>query len=84
MNTYFINRPNLDRLARSLSKAYRVYFPVQEEEDRFYKRLGDQGLEGASIGGIRPVQTIKSFYFPARIKVANYFPEKISGYLRKY
>lgn len=78
MDKYFINRPNLDRLARSLSKTYRVYVPVKEGENRYYKKVGDKGLEGACIGEIRPVQSIKSFFFPARTKVSEYFSEKVS------
>ncbi|MBU4312710.1 MAG: 4Fe-4S dicluster domain-containing protein [Candidatus Omnitrophica bacterium] len=77
MNTYFINRPNLDRLARSLSKTYKVYVPVKSGEDRYYKKIGDEGLDDAVIGEIRPVQSIKSFFFPARTKVSDYFSEQI-------
>ncbi|MBU1006818.1 MAG: 4Fe-4S dicluster domain-containing protein [Candidatus Omnitrophica bacterium] len=77
MDSYFINKPNLDRLARSLSKAYRVYVPVKSENHRFYKKMGDEGLDDAVIGEIRTVQTIKSFYFPARAKVSEYFSENI-------
>ncbi len=76
MNAYFINRPNLDRLARSLSKTYKVYVPVKSENDRYYKKIGDEGLDDAVIGEIRPVQSIKSFFFPARTKVSDYFSEK--------
>ncbi len=79
LNTYFINRPNLDRLARSLSKTYRVYIPVKSEENRYYKKIGDEGLGDAVVGEIRAVQSIKSFYFPARAKVSDYFSEDISG-----
>ena len=79
MDRYFINRPNLDRLARSLSKAYRVYAPVKSEDNLHYKRVGDEGLENVVIGEVRPVQSIKSFYFPARAKVAEYFSEETSS-----
>ena len=78
MDTYFINRPNLDRLVKSLSKTYRVYAPVKSENSLQYKRVGDKGLEDAVIGEVRPVQSIKSFYFLARTKVAEYFSENIS------
>lgn len=78
MDLYFINRPNLDRLVKSLLKSYKVYAPVKVEDQRFYKRIGDEGLKDTVLGEIRPVQTIKSFYFPARAKVADYFPEEIS------
>jgi len=83
MDTYFINRPNLDRLARSLCKSYRVYAPVPSGDHRFYKKIGDEGLEDAVIGEIRTVQSIKSFYFPARAKVASYFPDEISEEKRR-
>lgn len=78
MDTYFINRPYLDRLAKSLSKSYKVYAPVKSDDNRFYKKIGDEGLRDAVLGEIRAVQTIKDFYFPARAKVAEYFPERIS------
>lgn len=78
MDTYFINRPNLNRLTKSLSKTYRIYAPVKSGNNRYYKRLGDEGLAEVVLGEIRPVQSIKSFYFPVRTKVASYFPEKIS------
>ena len=77
MNTHFINRPNLDRLAKSLAKTYRVYAPVKSEGNRSYERIGDAGLGDAVIGEIRPTETIKSFYFPARTKVSEYFPGDI-------
>ena len=75
MNTYFINRPNLDRLAKSLSKTYKVYIPVKSEDKIFYRRIRDEVFEDAVVGEIRAVQTIKSFYFPARTKVSDYFSE---------
>ncbi|MFC1667566.1 4Fe-4S dicluster domain-containing protein [Candidatus Omnitrophota bacterium] len=78
MDTYFINKPNLDRLVKSLAKTYKVYAPVKSENNRYYKKIDDRGLEDACIGEIRAVQSIKSFYLPARAKVAEYFPEKIS------
>jgi len=78
LDKYFINRPNLDRLARSLSKAYKVYVPVKSGEHRHYKKMGDEGLGDAVLGEFRSIQSIKSFYFPARVKVGDYFPEKIS------
>ncbi|MDP6685768.1 MAG: 4Fe-4S dicluster domain-containing protein [Candidatus Omnitrophota bacterium] len=78
METYFINRPNLDRLAGSLSKTYRVYAPIKEDGKRFYKKINDDGLAGAVIGEIRAVQSIKSFFFPVREKIAEYFSENIS------
>jgi len=78
LDTYFINRPNLDRLAKSLFKTHRVYAPVKSDDNLQYKRVGDKGLEDAVIGEVRPVQSIKSFYFLARTKVADYFSEKIS------
>jgi len=80
LQTYFINRSNLDRLVKSLSKTYRIYAPFKsgDNDNRFYKKIGDEGLKDAILGEIRPVQSIKSFYFPARSKVSEYFPEKIS------
>ena len=78
LDTYFINRPNLDRLVKSLSKTHRVYAPVKSGDNLQYKRVGDEGMEDAVIGEVRPVQSIKSFYFPARTKVAEYFSENIS------
>ncbi len=78
MDAYFINRPNLDRLAKSLFKTYKLYAPFKSDNNRFYKRIKDEGLQDAVLGEIRAVQTIKSFYFPVRTKVAEYFPEKIS------
>jgi len=75
LDAYFINKPNLDRLAKSLSKTYRVYIPVKSEDKIFYRRVRDEGFEDAVVGEIRAVQTIKSFYFPARTKVSDYFSE---------
>lgn len=76
MDLYFINKPNLDRLARSLSKTYKVFTPVKSGDNRFYKKMGEEGLEGALIGEIRAVEPLKSFYFPARTKVAEYFSKE--------
>ncbi len=78
MDLYFINKPNLDRLARSLSKTYKVFAPVKSEENRYYKKIGDEGLEAAIIGEIRAVEPLKSFYFPARTKIAEYFSKESS------
>jgi formate hydrogenlyase subunit 6/NADH:ubiquinone oxidoreductase subunit I len=75
---YFINRPNLERLAKSLLKTHTVYVPVRSENDRFYKRLDDEGLVDAVIGEIRAVEAIKSFYLPSRTKVSEYFSGNIS------
>ena len=78
MQAYFINRSNLDRLVRSLSKTYRIYAPFKSGDSNSYKKIGDEGLSDAIIGEIRAVQSIKSFYFPARTKIAEYFPKNIS------
>ena len=79
MDIYFINRPNLDRLIKSLSKTYKVYAPVKSEGNRYYKKVGDEGLGEATLGEIRPVQSIKSFFLPVRTKVSDYFSEDLPG-----
>lgn len=79
MDFYFINRPNLDRLIRSLSKTYKVYAPVKSGDNRYYKKIGDEGLNEVILGEIRPVQSIKSFFLPVRTKVSEYFSEEIPG-----
>lgn len=76
MDVYFINKPNLDRLATNLSKNYSVYAVSKSGQHRFYKRMDDGGLEGAIIGEIRAVEPIKSFYFPVRSKLSSYFSER--------
>jgi len=78
LDTYFINRPNLDRLAKSLFKTHKVYAPFKSDENRHYQRIRDAGLGDAVLGEIRAVQSIKTFYLPVRTKVAEYFSEKIS------
>lgn len=77
MVTYFINRPNLDRFIKSLSKTYKVYAPVKSGDNRYYKKIGDEGLDDSILGEIRPVQSIKSFFLPARAKVSDYFSEDL-------
>lgn len=79
MDIYFINRPNLDRLVKSLSKSYKIYIPVKSEGNRYYKKAGDGGLCEATLGEIRPVQSIKGFFLPVRAKVSDYFSEDIPG-----
>ena len=79
MDIYFINRPNLDRLIKSLSKTYKVYAPVKSEGNRYYKKVGDEGLGEATLGEIRTVQSIKSFFLPVRTKVSDYFSEDLPG-----
>ncbi|MDP2980925.1 MAG: 4Fe-4S dicluster domain-containing protein [Candidatus Omnitrophota bacterium] len=76
MDSYFINKPNLDRLVKSLSKTYKIFAPVKVDNNRFYKKVGEDGLEKSVIGEIRAVEPIKSFYFPARTKIAEYFSSK--------
>jgi formate hydrogenlyase subunit 6/NADH:ubiquinone oxidoreductase subunit I len=78
LDTYFINRPNLDRLSRSLFKTYRVYAPFRSGDNRYYKRISAEGLQDAVLSEIRAVQSIKSFYLPARARIAGYFSEAIS------
>ena len=78
MDLYFINKPNLDRLAKSLSKTYKIFAPVKSDNKRFYKEIGENGLVDSVIGEIRAVEPMKSFYFPARAKVAEYFSKKTS------
>jgi len=73
LDLYFINKPNLDRLAKSLSKTYKVFAPVKSDNKRFYRKIGEDGLGDSVIGEIRAVEPIKSFYFPARTKIAEYF-----------
>ncbi|MCX5692141.1 MAG: 4Fe-4S dicluster domain-containing protein [Candidatus Omnitrophica bacterium] len=72
MDLYFINKPNLDRLVKSLSKTYKIFVPVKSDNSRFYKKI-EEGLRDSVIGEIRAVEPIKSFYFPARTKIAEYF-----------
>ena len=76
LELYFIDKPNLDRLIKSLSKIYSIFAPVKSDSGRFYKKVGDEGLGGATIGEIRAVEPIKSFYFPARARIAEYFSKE--------
>lgn len=76
MNSYFINKPNLDRLVKSLSKVYKIFAPVKSDNNRFYKKVGEDGLGESVIGEVRAVEPIKGFYFPARTKIAEYFSSK--------
>ena len=76
MNSYFINKPNLDRLVKSLSKTYKIFAPVKSDNNRFYRKIGEEGLVDTVIGEIRAVEPIKSFYFPARTKIAEYFSKE--------
>ncbi|MFH1479427.1 MAG: 4Fe-4S dicluster domain-containing protein [Candidatus Omnitrophota bacterium] len=78
MDIYFINRPNLDRFVKSLTKTYRVYAPKETEGNRTYCRVRDEGIEGIVLGEYRAVESIKSFYLPSRSKVSNYFNQDIS------
>jgi len=78
LNLYFINKPNLDRLVKSLSKTYKIFAPVKSDNKRFYREIGENGLGDSVIGEIRAVEPIKSFYFPARTKIAEYFSKKAS------
>ena len=73
MESHFINKSNLDRLVKSLSKSYKIFAPVKSDNKRFYRKIGDEGLRDSVIGEIRAVEPIKSFYFPARTKIAEYF-----------
>ncbi|MFH1854608.1 MAG: 4Fe-4S dicluster domain-containing protein [Candidatus Omnitrophota bacterium] len=79
MDTYFINRPNLDRFVKALSRTYKAYAPVKSGDHRYYKKVGDEGLGEAILGEIRPVQSIKSFFLPVRTKVSDYFSEDLPG-----
>ena len=78
LDLYFINKPNLDRLAKSLSKTYKIFAPIKLDDKRFYKEIGEDGLGNSVIGEIRAVEPVKSFYFPARAKVTEYFSKKTS------
>jgi len=73
MKSYFINRPNLERLIRSISKDYTVYAPVLHEGNRYYKKVEEDILGDIALDGTRAVETIKSFYFPARSRLTGYF-----------
>jgi formate hydrogenlyase subunit 6/NADH:ubiquinone oxidoreductase subunit I len=83
LDSYFINKPNLDRLVKSLSKTYKIFAPVKVDNNRFYKKVGEDGLEKYVIGEIRAVEPIKSFYFPARTKIAEYFSSKEDSYAKE-
>ena len=76
MESHFINKSNLDRLVKSLSKSYKIFAPVKSDNKRFYRKIGDEGLRDSVIGEIRAVEPIKSFYFPARTKIAEYFSKE--------
>lgn len=76
MGPYFINKSNLDRLAKCLSKTYKIFAPIKSDDKRFFKKLGEDGLKDSVIGEIRTVEPVKSFYFPARTKIAEYFSEE--------
>jgi len=78
LGLYFINKTNFDRLSRSLSKTYRVFAPVKLDNKRYYKKIGEGGLSDSVIGEIRAVEPVKSFYFPARTRVAEYFSKNDS------
>lgn len=75
MDCYFINRSNLDRLIKSLSKMYKIYAPRISGERRYFAEV-DNGLEGVILSEYRTVDPIKDFYVPARSKVAAYFSQK--------
>jgi len=83
VESHFINKSNLDRLVKSLSKTYKIFAPVKVDNNRFYKKVGEDGLEKSVIGEIRAVEPIKSFYFPARTKIAEYFSSKEDSYAKE-
>jgi len=76
LELYFISKSNLNRLALALSKTYKVFAPVKTGDNRYFKKIGEEGLEAAVIGETRAVEPVKSFYFPARAKVAEYFSKE--------
>jgi len=63
---------------KSLSKTYKIFAPARSDNNRAYRKIGEEGLGDSVIGEIRAVEPIKSFYFPARTKIAEYFSKEDS------
>lgn len=65
----YISTKNFADLLRALSGRYAVYAPVSSGAAQYYRRVNGSS-EIWEIGGIRPVEPIKTFYLRAREQVA--------------
>jgi sulfhydrogenase subunit beta (sulfur reductase) len=80
METCFLSRDNLSRLLEDLEDRYQVYFPAGQEAPRFYARRDDAGTvkpPAMVVGEVRAAEPLKSFYFPARERVAAGFEDTL-------
>lgn len=70
---YFITKDNFRKVIVSLTGKYNTYAPVHLNNERYYEKITEHNLDSIVTGEIRPVESIKSFYFKARSKAAEYF-----------
>jgi ferredoxin len=69
---YFISQDGWEKFLDALKEDYEVFVPVKKGERIFYQRYAELSGEMA-VGEARPFEPLKSFFFPAREKVASGF-----------
>lgn len=73
METFFISTANFQHLLGNLVKKNLLYAPRKKGDFLFYERIETASPKDLVLHTNRPVQPLKSFFFPPYQKVSQYF-----------
>jgi len=76
---YFLSVDRIGEFLRALAKDYALYIPQKDEDHLHYVHLDMSRAQEVVLGEIRATEPLKSFFFPAKEKVARYFPDNSNG-----
>lgn len=72
--TYFIRKSDVFNFLDEISKKYTLYIPLETDGIVHYSLFCPDKKQAMTLDGIHPVESIKSFFFPALEMIGTYFP----------
>jgi formate hydrogenlyase subunit 6/NADH:ubiquinone oxidoreductase subunit I len=71
MEQQFLKKDNIEKFARAIAEIYELYYIQKDREARLHLVKYSGELKNPIIGGVRPFQPLKIFFFYAREKIVD-------------
>ncbi|MBU4376008.1 MAG: 4Fe-4S dicluster domain-containing protein [Candidatus Omnitrophica bacterium] len=71
MKQKFLKKQDLKIFVEALAATYSVYYPKKNRQGNFHLVPFSEGVDGAALGGVRPFEPLKNFFFRCREKVVD-------------
>ena len=71
---YFLSIGSVAEFLATLAESYNLFLPQKVDEHLHYIKFDPTKAQEVVLGEIRATEPLKSFFFPAKEKVAAYFP----------